>query len=256
MTASPQPPAARVLVLKTGSTYPEIRQQYGDFDAWFVRGLSDELDLTVVDVTLQAPPGQPADWDGIVITGSPAMVSDRPEWSETAAAWTHQAVEARVPVLGVCYGHQLLAHALGGKVGFHPDGRETGTKQVTLLETAQKDPLFKHLPTQFPAQLTHKQSVLELPPGAVLLANSSFEPHQAFRVGDNAWGVQFHPEFTNQIMKAYLEVQAPELTEEGLDAAQLLAEVTPAPGASHVLSLFSELVTDRLKETGGNRQDH
>jgi len=57
-------------------------------------------------------------------------------------------------------------------------------------------------------------------------------------------------------MKTYLEVQAPELAEEGLDAAQLLTEVTPAPGASHVLSLFSELVTDRLKETGGNRQDH
>jgi len=243
MTATNQP---RVLILKTGTTYPEIRAQFGDFDDWFVRGLSDQLDLTVVDVTRQPPPGQPKDWDGIVITGSPAMVSDRPEWSETTAAWTRQAVDAHVPVLGVCYGHQLLAHALGGKVGFHPDGRDTGTKQVTLLETAQSDPLFMHLPAQFPAQLTHKQSVLELPPGAVLLANSSFEPHQAFRVGGNAWGVQFHPEFTDQIMRAYLEVQTPDLNKEGLDATRLLAEVTPAPAASRVLTRFSELVTDRF----------
>ena len=238
--------APKVLILKTGTTYPEIREQYGDFDAWFVRGLSDQLDLTVVDVTREAAPGQPTDWDGIVITGSPAMVSERAEWSENAADWTRQAVEAQVPVLGVCYGHQLLAHALGGKVGFHPDGRDTGTKQVTLLDTAQTDPIFKRLPSTFPAQLTHKQSVLELPPGAVLLANSSFEPHQAFRVGNNAWGVQFHPEFTDQIMKAYLEVQTPDLDKEGLDAPQLLAEVTPAAAASKVLTYFSELVTDRF----------
>ena len=114
MTAATNGQAPKVLILKTGSTYPEIRDQYGDFDAWFIQGLSDQLDLTVVDVTRQSPPGQPTDWDGIVITGSPAMVSERAEWSETAAAWTRQAVEAQVPVLGVCYGHQLLAHALGG----------------------------------------------------------------------------------------------------------------------------------------------
>lgn len=246
MTPTGSPGAPQVLILKTGSTYPDILRQYGDFDAWFVRGLSDDLSLTVIDVTRQAPPGQPTDWDGIVITGSPAMVSDRAEWSETAAAWTRQAVEARVPVLGVCYGHQLLAHALGGRVGFHPEGRDTGTKQVTLLDAAQNDPLFQRLPARFPAQLTHKQSVLELPPGAVLLANSSFEPYQAFRVGDNAWGVQFHPEFDEHIMKAYLEVQTPELAEEGLNARQLLAEVTPAPAASEVLRYFSELVTERI----------
>lgn len=236
----------KVVILKTGSTYPQIRKQLGDFDAWFARGLSADLDLTVADVTVTAPPGQPADWDGIVITGSPAMVSERAAWSEAAAAWTQRAVEARVPVLGVCYGHQLLAHALGGKVGFHPEGRDTGTKQVTLLDTAGSDPLFQRMPPQFPAQLTHKQSVLELPPGAILLANSSFEPHQAFRVGTNAWGVQFHPEFTAEIMKAYLEVQTPELDQEGLNAPQLQAEVTPAPAASDVLRYFSELITDRV----------
>ena len=247
MTASSQTQAARVLILKTGSTYPEIREQYGDFDAWFVRGLSDELDLTVVDATLRAPPGQPEDWDGIVITGSPAMVSDRPEWSETAASWTREAVEARVPVLGVCYGHQLLAHALGGQVGFHPQGRETGTWRVTLRGTAQTDPLFKHLPAEFPAQLTHKQSVLELPPGAVLLSNSAFEPHQAFRVGENAWGVQFHPEFTDEIMKAYLEVQAPEVEQEGGDITALLSSVAPSPEAASVLTQFSDIVIRRVQ---------
>jgi GMP synthase (glutamine-hydrolysing) len=142
----------------------------------------------------------------------------------------------------VCYGHQLLAHALGGKVDYHPDGRETGTQAVTLFDSAQDDPLFSQLPKQFPAQLTHKQSVIELPPGAVLLGRSTFEPHQAFRVGKNAWGVQFHPEFNEQIMKAYLEVQYPDLETEGLDANALLSSVQPAPTASQLLRLFADWV--------------
>jgi GMP synthase (glutamine-hydrolysing) len=233
---------ANVVILKTGTTYPPIRDRFGDFDAWFVRGLSDSLNLTVVDVTRESPPGHPSDWHGIVITGSPAMVSDREPWSETAAAWVRQAVDARVPLLGVCYGHQLLAHAMGGHVDYHPEGRETGSHRVRLLGSAHDDPLFRGLPEQFHAQLTHKQSVIELPPDAQWLARSDFEPHQAFRVGECAWGVQFHPEFTDQIMTAYLKVQAPDLTKEGLDADHLLRSVVPAPKASGLLVRFSEFV--------------
>ena len=239
--------APRVVILKTGSTYPQIKAQFGDFDAWFIRGLSSQLQLTVVDITRASPPGHPSDWQGIVITGSPAMVSDREPWSEQAASWVRQAVEANVPLLGVCYGHQLLAHAMGGKVDYHPQGRETGTRQVRLFTAAQSDPLFSQLPQTFPAQLTHKQSVLDLPPGAVLLGQSDFEPHQAFRVGDNAWGVQFHPEFTEHIMKAYLEVQYPDIQAEGLDADGLLASVQPANDAALLLQLFSERILRHIE---------
>lgn len=235
----------RVLILKTGTTYADIRADFGDFEDWFIKGLSPELELTVLDMPHGEKPGDPADWDGVVVTGSPAMVSDRESWSEEAAAWLAKAVEAGIPVLGVCYGHQLLAHALGGSVGYHPQGRETGTKIVELFAEAEHDPLFKALPKRFNAQLTHKQSVLSLPPGAVLLGQSDFEPHQAFRVGDCAWGVQFHPEFTDAIMRAYLEVQAPELSREGLDGEALLGEVKPAPEASSLLQHFSELVMKR-----------
>ena len=118
---------ARVVVLKTGTTYPDIRARFGDFDQWFLRGLSDELEITVANAEASELPGNPEDWDGIVVTGSPAMVSDRAEWSENAGRWLAKAVRREIPVLGVCYGHQLLAHALGGEAGYHPDGRETGT---------------------------------------------------------------------------------------------------------------------------------
>ena len=237
--------SARVVILKTGTTYPEIRDRFGDFDAWFLRGLASGLSTQVADVTTGKLPGEPASWDGILVTGSPAMVSDREPWSEAAAQWLAAAVDARIPVLGVCYGHQLLAHALGGEVGYHPDGRETGTKMVELLPAAKDDALFRKLPERFPAQLTHRQSVLKLPPEAELLARSAFEPHQAFRVGPCAWGVQFHPEFTDDIMRAYLQAQAPELAVEGLDLNRLLQEVTPAPEASSLLLQFSDYVLTR-----------
>ena len=241
------PRKAHVVILKTGTTYPELRTRFGDFDDWFVRGLSAELSLTVVDVENAELPGTPDDWDGIVVTGSPAMVSDRAGWSENTGAWLASAVARDIPVLGVCYGHQLLAHALGGEVGYHPDGRETGTHTVELLPDARSDALFKDLPDHFPAHLTHRQSVLRLPAGAVLLGRNRFEPHQAFRIGSCAWGVQFHPEFSDTIMRAYLEVQAPALLKEALDPEALIAAVRPAPEASGLLQRFSRLVIERTR---------
>ncbi len=235
----------RVVILKTGNTYPSLQARFGDFEEWFVRGLSSDLELTVINVEQGESAGKPEHWDGIVITGSPAMVSDREPWSEDTARWLVDAVNKNIPILGVCYGHQLLAHALGGEVGYHPDGRETGTRQVELLPAAATDALFQNLPTQFNAQLTHEQSVLSLPPDAVLLARTDFEPHQAFRIGEWAWGVQFHPEFSDVVMKAYLEVQAPILKMEQLNPDALLAAVAPAPEASSILERFSQLVIQR-----------
>lgn len=232
----------RVVILKTGTTYPSLKAHFGDFEAWFARGLSSDLELTVINVEQGETAGSPEQWDGIVVTGSPAMVSDRDPWSEEAAHWLASAVSKQVPVLGVCYGHQLLAHALGGEVGYHPDGRETGSQRIELLPAASSDALFQNLPNTFNAQLTHKQSVLSLPPGAVLLGRSDFEPHQAFRIGESAWGVQFHPEFSDAIMKAYLEVQAPDLKAEKLNPEALIAAVETAPEASSILGKFSQLV--------------
>ncbi len=239
---------ARLVILKTGNTLPPILEAFGDFDRWFLNGLSEDLDRQVVDVTREPLPGEPEQWDGIVVTGSPAMVSDREPWSEATGAWLAKAVEAGVPVLGVCYGHQLLAHALGGTVGYHPQGRETGSYPVDLHESAQADSLFKGLPDRFQAQLTHRQSVLELPDNAVLLASNDFEPHQAFRIGARAWGVQFHPEFTADIMRAYLKAQAPVLLQEGLSPDSLIAQVEDAPYATSLLQRFSDVVMDGVMD--------
>src|SRR5690606_38861481 len=112
-------------------------------------------------------------------------------------------------VLGVCYGHQLLAHALGGRVDDHPAGREVGTVELELDAAGEGDALFGATPAKFRAHATHRQSVLELPPGATVLARSAHDPHHAVRYAPTAWGLQFHPEFSVGIMRGYLQLPAP-----------------------------------------------
>jgi GMP synthase (glutamine-hydrolysing) len=233
----------RVIVVKTGSTLPGIRARRGDFESWIVQGLGlPSSQAEVVAVAEGAPlpdPGAPA---GIVVTGSSAMVSAREPWSERASAWLASAVRAGTPVLGICYGHQLLAHGLGGRVGPNPRGREIGTIRVRVAPEARQDALLGALPPLTFAHATHLEAVLELPPGARRLAESDVDPNQAFAIGTRAWGVQFHPEFDADVMRGYLEGRRALLRDEGLDADRLLAEVREAPEAAALLRRFAALL--------------
>lgn len=168
---------------------------------------------------------------GVAITGSHDMVTDNLPWSIAVEKWLPSLVREEVPLLGICFGHQLLARAMGGKVGYHPGGIESGTVEISLSSSCADDPLFSGLPVQFPAHADHSQTVLSLPPGAVCLASSPHDPHHAFRIGRNAWGLQFHPEFTAKIMSEYILEQADKLRGAGISVPALLAGIrdTPVP---------------------------
>lgn len=231
-----------VLILKVGQTHDAIRARLGDFDDWIAAGLRQGGAHTVtVDPRHGASLPEPSTLAGIVVSGSHAMVSDREPWSEALLPWVRQAVASSTPFLGICYGHQLLAHAFGGEVAHHPDGVEIGTVTVRQEAAAQSDPLFAQLPSAFDALSVHWQSVRRLPEGAVWLASSVHEQHHAFRIGANAWGVQFHPEFSVEALRAYLDGLGPVLAREGRDAAQLAASLKATPEAASVLARFARL---------------
>ncbi len=175
---------------------------------------------------------------GIIITGSHDMLTEKHPWSEKAASWIKEAVEAMIPVLGVCYGHQLLAYAMGGVVGDNPRGKEFGTVSIRLTGQGQRDPLFEGLPGTFAAQACHSQSVLQLPAGATLLASSDMDPHHAFAIGKRAWGIQFHPEFNAQVLRLYIQRFADALTAQGRDVDRLLAGVRETPHSQALLRRF------------------
>jgi len=228
-----------ILVVAAGQTFEELSRAEGDFPDWIARGLGDGVPLRHADAREAPDYPDPRTLGGVVVSGSHAMVSDRAPWSEHLAGWLKDCVAAELPVLGICFGHQLLAHALGGEVDRLPEGPEVGTREVRLGPEAGDDALLGALPARFPAQLIHYQSVRRLPAGAVPLARSDIESHQAFRVGRRAWGVQFHPEFSATAMRGYLERLKGELGEE---AARRLDEVGPTPQAAQVLRRFAEVV--------------
>ena len=227
------------LVVETGRPIPSMRR-HGRFPHWVrtAAGLSRD-EVAVVDVQAGEAPPPHRDYAGILVTGSGAMVSDREPWSERTADWLRDVAHDGAALFGICYGHQLLAHALGGDVADNPRGIEMGTVDLDLRGEAAEDPLFTGLPGRILAQATHVQSVLRPPGGAVVLAASGVDDCHAFRWGDAAWGVQFHPEFSAGHMRGYVAGRADRLAAAGQDAAAILAAVRAAPDARRVLRRFA-----------------
>jgi GMP synthase (glutamine-hydrolysing) len=244
-----------IVILKTGDTLPGIDLARGDFDAWIVPGLGWPDEQVVVVEAHRGEPLPPAvDVAGTVVTGSPAMVTDHEPWSVRAGEWLAELVERGTPIFGICYGHQLLAEALGGEVGLNPRGREIGTVEVELFDHGD-DALFGGLDARMPAHATHLETVLRLPEGARALARSALDDNHAFRVGACAWGVQFHPEFDADIMRRYIEARREPIVEEGLDADGIRAAVDETPTSAGLLTRFGELVRQRELARAGHHDD-
>lgn len=226
------------LILQTGTPTASMRR-HGSFAHWIrvAAGLEPD-EAVVVHVEAGEPLPTREGFAGTLITGSAAMVTERLDWSERSAQWLNEAAHAGMPLLGICYGHQLLAHALGGEVGYNPQGREMGTVCLEKQEGAHGDPLFGTLPARFPAHATHLQSVLTPPPGAAVLAANTHDACHAFRWGNHVWGMQFHPEFSTTYMRGYIHAKHDALAQEGRNARQLAAEVSAAPQARKILRRF------------------
>ncbi|MDQ3875832.1 MAG: type 1 glutamine amidotransferase [Actinomycetota bacterium] len=140
----------------------------------------------------EAIPRSP-DFHGIVSLGGPMSADDPHEVLAAERALLASAAEHEVPVLGVCLGAQLLAHALGARIYPNPAGREVGVSEVLVTEDGRSDPLLAGLPNPLPVMQWHGDA-FELPAGASLLATSPACTNQAFRFGRRAYGVLFHPE--------------------------------------------------------------
>ena len=232
----------RLVIVKAGDTFPALAKTQGDFDNWVVAGLGLPAEaIQVVNPRRATALPEPAACAGVVMTGSHAMVTDWTPWMARLAGWLRRVVEAEVPYLGICFGHQMLAQALGGRVDYHPGGREIGTVDIDLLPAAAGDPLFAGLPPGFSAHVVHAQTVAELPPGAVCLAANTFEPTHAFRVGRWAWGVQFHPEFDPTRMAGYVDRLAADLVAAGHDPGRIRAGIRETPQAASLLPAFAGL---------------
>jgi GMP synthase (glutamine-hydrolysing) len=223
----------RVLIVDTGRPPRRVVSRWGPFPTWFERLLLPRVGVEVADAT--APLPSASGFDGVLLTGSPASVTAETPWMLSLAHWSLAAARDR-PVLGVCFGHQLLGRALGARVEPNPRGPECGVRTVTLTGAGQADPLFDGLPASFLAPEFHEDHVSRLPPGAILLAHGAATPVEAFAAGEGLRSVQFHPEFDpgrgrsmTEAGRSWLDAKRP-----GTCSAAL-ATIRPTPLAERVL---------------------
>jgi GMP synthase (glutamine-hydrolysing) len=176
--------------------------------------------------------GQPVPADmkgagGLIVMGGPESVYqlDRYPYLRAEIALIENALKAGRPVLGVCLGSQLLAAALGANVR-RAAHKEIGWYPVTLRPEARDDRLLRELPEEFAEKFVacHWHSdIFDLPPGAVALASSELTELQAFRYGENAWGLLFHAEMTQRIVAALVSEFGDGLKRVGIDGDEILA---------------------------------
>ena len=138
------------------------------------------------------------------------------KWTMEALVQVH---ERGVPLLGICFGHQMLGQALGGRVESNPNGREIGTFPLTRVAT---DPLLDEIDAPPIVVTTHLDSIVELPPGAHVVGTTPLEAHAAVRFSPTTWGVQFHPEMDAEIVGYYLNERRDLIEKEGIDVQGLL----------------------------------
>jgi GMP synthase (glutamine-hydrolysing) len=227
-----------VLLALLGDPGPATRAALGGFELWFREGLEPEAEVRVAH--RHGVREAAAKADGVVVTGSYASVTERAPWMLALGEELLEAAE-RIPVLGVCFGHQLLAAALGGEVERNPRGPEVGTCEVRLTAAGQEDPLLAGLPDPLPVQQFHEDHAVAVPPGAVLLATGDHSPVQAFARGPRLRAVQFHPEFDVVRVQAMADEER-EWVERGraVRHAEVVAGLRETPEAAALLRRWVE----------------
>tara|TARA_B100001093_G_scaffold512700_1_gene583071 strand:+ start:277 stop:993 length:717 start_codon:yes stop_codon:yes gene_type:complete len=200
------------VILMTGHTMPELAARRGDFDLWYAQlaGWSPDR-FHVVDAVGGEPLPNPHNVDALIVSGSAHSVADYAAWSVASGQFMTEVVNAGIPTLGICYGHQLIGDCLGGRVGVNPAGREIG---ISVITQRGDDPIFDGLPTNFPVIQTHVDAVLDAPGAAEIIASNDNTEIQAMAIGKRTRTVQWHPEFDIDIIGHYITVRAEAIESE------------------------------------------
>jgi GMP synthase (glutamine-hydrolysing) len=192
-----------LLVDAVESTGERAADPRGSVERWFGAYLNAERDVQFQVIPAGSPTltSEAGAADGVIISGSP-----RDAWSDTPDVlqmleFVQRTVSRGQPVLGVCFGHQLLARGLGADVRRNPAGWEVGARKVELTAAGMENPLFAGFDAEFEVIESHRDAVLTLPVGAKLLATNEHTRIQAFSVDERFFGVQFHPEMDGEILR-------------------------------------------------------
>lgn len=193
----------RIGILAAGDTPRSLAETYGHYPAMFEGLLAGRgYDWRVFAVPSGDYPARPEDCDAYLVTGAAAGVYDPDPWIAELLKFLREA-RGRAKLIGVCFGHQAIAQAFGGEVVQSPKGWGIGLHSYRV---ADRRAWMDAAPT-FSLSASHQDQVVELPPGAEVLAGSDFCPNGMLAYGDEAISMQLHPEFAPEYSKALIEAR-------------------------------------------------
>lgn len=205
----------RICILETDVLRPELTAQYQGygrmFEQLFLRQSVNQAEFRVYNVMNGDYPPEGERFDAYLVTGSKADSFGDDPWIQTLKAYLLKLYERGDKLLGVCFGHQLLALVLGGKAERADRGWGVGVHRYTLAAHA---PWMDPQVTELTLLISHQDQVTQLPKGATVIASSDFCPNAAYHVGDQVLCFQGHPEFVHDYSRALLDARQDHLGDE------------------------------------------
>ena len=218
----------KIGILKTDAVRPEWVPEFGEYPDMFIRLLGDrdpDLEFSVYDVMLDEYPASIDDVDAYLVTGSKFGVYEDLPWIHRLLDFLRELHAHKKKTIGICFGHQAIAHALGGRAAKVDAGWGVGLHRHCFT---QKPNWFDAGDAEFPVLVSHQDQVVEIAEGAVTLAGSEFCPNAVCQLGDHILTFQGHPEFVNAYVREIIEFRRAKIGEETASAGLKSLEGRPA----------------------------
>lgn len=194
----------KIAILETGTPPEGLEARFGSYPQMFM-GMAGRGGRTfeVFDAQACVFPVDPAAWDAVMVTGSPAGAYDPLPWIEPLKGFLREA-KGQTRLVGVCFGHQIMAEAFGGQVTKSENGWGIGLHRYDVV--ASRPWMGEEPPAEISIPVSHQDQVVEQPPASTVLARSRFTPFAALAYDDQpAISFQFHPEFDPAYAAALIE---------------------------------------------------
>lgn len=209
----------KIGILETGRLPDELSRKHGDYPAMFerlLRSADPEIEFAVYHVTEEQLPQDIDECDAWLVTGSRHGVYDTLPWIEPLKRFLKNAYDSDIPVVGICFGHQILAEALGGRAVKSNKGWGLGVQRYTVH---RKPGWMTGIDGEVSLNAIHQDQVIQLPEDAEVLAGSEFCPYAVLAYRGSAMSIQPHPEFPADFLQDLIEHRAVAFSEAEADAA-------------------------------------
>jgi GMP synthase (glutamine-hydrolysing) len=229
----------KLLIISAGPGIDQIRDQYGHATDWIsnlVTSSNIQIDINNIYANEDFDKSY---YDGWIITGSASSVIDNHDWIKLLKNKIIYANKYAIPILGICFGHQIISSALGGDVVHNNRGWELGSYKIDITEAGLSSKLFNNIELNDYFYFSHEDIVSKLPIDAIELASNSMGL-QSFSVANQIFGVQFHPEFTVDIMGQYVKVRY----EKGIISKY--SPVVESKSSYKIISNYIEILKEKM----------